>query len=175
MTKSLNKKYRQVFFVGHSMGCLLGIDTFMRSRGCYSAMILLACPLYVNLTWKCIFNSLEIVFGRKSNNKFIQTARNANSVYVEYPIQYLLCFKQYFELYKEMKCARRKELNFDIKIWAIHSEHDEIVSYKSLQKLSLFKNVKPIIAECSSHYFYSNEAKTKIVDQLLTMLELEGD
>ena len=42
LTDRLNEKYDYVFYVGHSMGCLLGIDALMKKRRCYRAMILMA-------------------------------------------------------------------------------------------------------------------------------------
>ena len=115
------------------------------------------------------------ILDQKNDNKYVQAARNANSVYAKNPIQYMLCLTQYFELYKEMRYIRKEKIEFDIPVWVVHSEQDEIVSVKSLRKLSSFVGVQPVVAGCSGHYFYPPEARIEIINQLLTMLKTKRE
>ena len=123
----------RLVFVGHSMGCLLGLLTKQAAPGTFSDMLLLCCPFRIRLTYRYLRNNLlapRLV--KPTDDPFVQAARQANSVTAAHRAQYLTCVHPYLELLRLMREVRKDCAPPVCKPTFVFSEKDEIVSPRSV-------------------------------------------
>lgn len=168
----LRTKYERVVYVGHSMGCLLGINATKLDDKCFDAMLLLACPTVLSPTVKYFVDNFRAVKGSKLKDPHIEAIKKANSVYAKSPYSYLSCVRPYIGLFKLIAEARTQVSNLQIPIVLVHSEHDEIVSQKSLVSFRGLIGVKSIIVPASGHFLYSPDAKNSIIEELEKLIQI---
>lgn len=167
----LTSRCEHIVFVGHSMGCLLGLLTEQEQRA-FSGMLLICCPFYLRPTLRYFRNSLFAAFKTGDiTDPFLKAAREANSVSAKHAFSYLLCIRPYLELLKiihETKCCR---LNIPPQTVFCYSSKDEIVGKKSILYVQnqLSANTEVLI-RCGHNYFTS-EAQARMVSLLLNMVE----
>lgn len=75
------KQYKNIFFVGHSLGCLIGIDAVHSGSVRFAGMLLIACPLKIKLSLRYITTCYRAIRDEKPSSKYVLAARNANSVF----------------------------------------------------------------------------------------------
>lgn len=155
---------RTIVYVGHSMGCLLGLDAQIRGVAPIKSMMLLACPLWISPTLRYFRNNLRATLNRHQEDPLVRAAREANGVRADSPLEYLCCGRQYLELLLKMRAVRRQLSNIRLPLTAIHSEADEIVSKRSIEELEQY--ARCVVVPDSGHYFYSNEARKRIIEEL---------
>ncbi len=97
----------RLIFVGHSMGCLLGLETERECPGTFAGMVLLCCPFHIRPTARYLRHSLSAVLpARETGDAFARAAREANSVTAAHPVQYLTCMHPYLELLRLMRTVK---------------------------------------------------------------------
>ena len=170
VSAELNQKYESVIYVGHSMGCLLGIDAAVRGVGKYSAMILLACPLRLHFTFRYLRNNLLSLISKSEADPFVAAARDSNSIRTRFPLLYVLGVRQYLGLLIKINQTRRKVQQLKTTVTVIHSERDEIVSIRSLDYFLRCADANSLTVPGSGHYLYSDEAREIIRDRITKCL-----
>ena len=102
--EELHGRCDRLIFGGHSMGCLLGLETERERPGIFAGMVLLCCPFYVRPTARYFRNNLLASRpGRENDDVYVRAAREANSVTASHPAQYLTCAHPYLELLRLMR------------------------------------------------------------------------
>lgn len=169
----LSARYENIIYIGHSMGCLLGIDACIRLKTSVRSLVLLACPLALRPSWRYIKNNFCAVSSIRLHDPFVAAARAGNSVQAASPLAYLSCLRPYLQLLFKMRSVRKQLPALRLPVQAIHSQWDEIVSSRSLDSFRALPRAKTAVVPESGHYLYSPAARqeiTGIVQALLASL-----
>jgi len=159
----LSRRYENIIYIGHSMGCLLGIDACIRLSSKVSSLILLACPLSLRPTWRYFWHSFCGVASIRLDNPYVAAARMSNGVQARSPLAYLTCLRPYRHLLLKIRAVRKQLPELKLPVHAIHSRNDEIVSIRSLECFKLLPQAKTTIAPGSGHHLYSPAARQEIL------------
>lgn len=159
----LSSRYENIIYIGHSMGCLLGIDACIRLNSHIRSLILLACPLALRPTWCYFWNSFCGVASIRLDNPYAAAARMSNSVQARSPLAYLTCLRPYWHLLIKIRTVRKQLPELKLPVQAIHSQNDEIVSIRSLEYFKHLPQAKTAIAPGSGHHLYSPAARQEIL------------
>ena len=170
--ETANEKYKRTIFVGHSMGCLLGI--YAQSMGIiqFDGMLLLSPPLKIHVHWRYILSIMRLIFQNNQYADNIKAMKQANSINASNPLNYITCIKPYVGLLKLISYSRKEAGKLDVPLIAIHSDMDELVSAKSLSWFRKAPNSKVLTVFESGHYMYSDYAIHLINAQLKALLML---
>ena len=161
----------EVLFIGHSMGCLLGIDACARNIGDVRTLVLLACPLRIRPSWRYVRNNYLAAAGRRLDDPFVAAAQQMNGVSAGHPLAYLTCARQYLQLLKKIRAVRGLLSKIDAPVLAVQSERDEIVSGASLRSLAALPGARTLIVQDSGHFLYSESARAEITDAVLRLIQ----
>ncbi len=162
----------QLVFVGHSMGCLLGLLSEQAAPGTFSDMLLLCCPFRIRPTYRYFRNNLLTSRPVKpTDDPFVQAAREANGVTAAHPAQYLACAHQYLELLRLMREVRKDCAPPACRITFVFSEKDEIVSPHSVRYARERFGAEPVILPGCGHNWFSIEGKEKIGHKVKLVIE----
>lgn len=173
--RELGKRYENILFIGHSMGCLLGIDACIRLETRVRSLVLLACPLALRPSWRYVRNNFCAVASIRLDDPFVAAARTGNSVQAKSPLAYLSCLRPYLQLLLKMRAVRKQLSALKLPVLAIHSERDEIVSPRSLSYFEARPRAKTALAPASGHYLYSPAARMEILKALWTLPDLSDE
>ena len=155
----------KVIFVGHSMGCLLGLLAEQKNLGLFSGMILLCCPFSLRLTFRYLKNNI-LSFRKEPSDPYVLATKEANSVSARSPFAYVFCLHPYMELLRMIRSVRQMELP-PVPAKYFFADRDEIVSPHSVAVADTHKaGSVHVLANCGHHYF-TEEAKKEIIDALL--------
>lgn len=158
----LQKTYQNIVLVGHSMGCLLSVQTALSSPQQIRGLFLTAMPLKIHISFSYVRNSLIAAFSKNSGNALIAAARKLKSVSVSTPFEYLLAIPRCIELIKKCKITRGLIKELRLPVVVIQSENDEIVSGKSLRYVKEKQNIQAAIVRNAGHYYYPPDAEAQI-------------
>ncbi len=161
----------RLIFVGHSMGCLLGLEIERESPGTFAGMALLCCPFRIRPTLRYLRNNfLASRPERETDDAFVRAARAANSVSAAHPAEYLTCVHPYLELLRLMGTVRRDGAVPACPVRFLFSESDEIVSPRSVRFARERFGAEPVILPGCGHNYYSAEGKERAADAVKTLL-----
>lgn len=163
------QSYESVIYVGHSMGCLLGLLAGMETEVSFKGMLLLACPIKLRFRMRYLINGCRSIRGN-SAHPAVAAMREANSVTVSHPLSYLLCLKPYLGLLKLMRTAKKKLSQVQHPLCLVFSKEDEIVSPRSAHSFLTLSEAKVVLSEKDGHYLYTESTKDRIRDELLSIL-----
>ena len=170
--EELREQCDRLIFVGHSMGCLLGLESERERPGIFAEKLLLCCPFRIRPTYRYLRNNLLASRPAKpTDDPFVQAAREANGVTAAHPAQYLTCAHPYLELLRLMREVRKDCALPACKITFVFSEKDEIVSPRSVRLARERFGVEPEIMPGCGHNWFSEKAKQQIADALNAMQE----
>lgn len=169
----LRENYEKVFFVGHSLGCLIGIETAASGVICFDGMLLIACPIRIRPSMRYFAMGWRAIVPNASSDAYVLAAREANSVAVKHPPELLTCVKPYAGLVILIAQAGRKIKCLHSRVCMIQPENDEIVSVRSMDVVGEMENAKAVVVPGSGHFFYSAEAKEIIRRELFALLSGE--
>ncbi len=168
----LRRQCDRLIFVGHSMGCLLGLETERECPGTFAGMVLLCCPFHIRPTARHFRNGfLASRPERATDDAFVRAAREANSVTAVHPAQYLTCARPYLELLRLMRNVRKNSMVPACPVRFIFSERDEVVSLRSARFVRERFTVESEILPGCGHNWFSAEGKERIADSLNKMTE----
>lgn len=168
--QELSSRYESILFIGHSMGCLLGIDACIRLHTKVQALVLLACPLRLRPSWRYVWNNFCAAASIRLNDPFVAAARTGNSVEAKSPLAYLSCVRPYLQLLKKMRTVRRQFPGLALPVLAVHSQRDEIVGSRSLEYFKSLPRAETMIVPDSGHYLYSSAARQEIIRAVRELL-----
>ena len=164
--KQLQKEYKSIVLIGHSMGCLLSVQAAISYPQQIKGLFLTAIPLKIHIRFPCIKNNFVVVFNKNSQNEIIAAARKVNSISAATPFAYLTAIPRYIELLKKCNATRELIEKLQLPIVVVQSANDEIVSDKSLCYVNEKLNIKVVILKNAGHYYYPLEAQEQITNTL---------
>ena len=152
------KEYKKIILVGHSMGTLLSIITFVDDPKQIIGIVAIDSPLHVWVTKRAIINNLKIGFSRKiSENDPAYALLQASSVAPCFILAYLLWIHTIIDLFRLIHKTRKCLHHISIPILVFHADKDELVSSSSIkvfkQKVSP-KHLQVIRLPESTHFIY---------------------
>ena len=174
-TVELRGQFDRLVFVGHSMGCLLGLEIERELSGVFAGMVLLCCPFHIRPTLRYFRNNLLASRPeRKTDDIFIRAAREANGVPAAFPAQYLTCGHPYLELLRLMRTVRKNGAIPACPVRFLFSESDEIVSPRSARFAKERLGAEPKILLGCGHNMFSAEGKEQIASAVNQMIAEVG-
>ena len=157
-TEALQDTGKRVFYVGHSMGCLLGLRIAAETDP-YAGMLLLCCPFRIRITPRYLSNGLRAAGPAKPGEPPDVTAtREANSVHRKHIAQQLTLIHPYAELLRLMAEARRLP-NEAENLRFFFSERDEIVSPGSRALAAQAPHAAVCDLPGCTYNYFNNEAR----------------
>lgn len=166
----LRKRYQKIYFVGHSMGCLIGIDGMLHHGAAFEGMLLLACPLKIRINFGYFATCFRAMRAKDAASDPLRAVQEACSVEIRNPLEMLSCVRPYGGLLSLILQCSREFRKLRTKICMVQSDHDEIVSGRSLRVAAGAPNLEAITVPGSGHFYYSPEAKAIICRQLQKFL-----
>lgn len=167
----MSEQCEHIIFVGHSMGCLLGLLT-QQKKALFSSMLLLCCPFRLRPTWRYFRNSLSANLTKgKTDDPFVKAAWDANSVSARHTVSYLFCSHPYFELFKTIRYVRNKRLIIPKDTVFCYSELDEIVSKRCIQYTRERFGTKPRVMSGCGHNYFTPAAQAELLGILSVMVK----
>ena len=151
----------RVIFVGHSMGCLLGVLSANNHPGVFDRMLLLCCPFSLHLTFRYLKYSVLSV-QKAPTNPYIRATKEANSVSAACPLAYLTCIHPYMDLLRLIRKVKSIDLSA-VPTHFLFSDRDEIVSPHSaaIAKSNGAHSIRTL-SGCG-HQYFPQIAKDEIV------------
>ena len=166
----LKNKYKKVYFVGHSMGCLLGLRAYLTDHIAFDGMMLISCPLKLRFTLRYLTHNHLTVIVKNSKNLYMHASEEANSISARHPFQYIRCFHPYVELLKLIKITRSELRKMPISVHAVHMERDEIVSARSMDILAALGDISRTTYPVCGHNYFTVDAKKSMAAMLKKMI-----
>jgi carboxylesterase len=157
---SMRQKYNSIILVGHSMGCLLAIETYIKNPEKICGLFCLNMPLYLRIPPGGIYRSLKIAFNKgiiDEADAILKAARDAYSITKTTPYDYLTWLPRFTELLNLMHTTRRQLGKVNIPISLVYSARDEYVSLRSIRisKAKLSHCITSVeLLQSSGHYYY---------------------
>ena len=162
----------RLIFVGHSMGCLLGLETERECPGTFAGMVLLCCPFHIRPTARHFRNGfLASRPERATDDAFVRAAREANSVTAVHPAQYLTCARPYLELLRLMRTVRKDGTTPACSVRFLFSEKDEIVSPRAARFVRERFGAEPELLPGCGHNWFSAEGKEQIYTMVKALIQ----
>ncbi len=168
----LEKEYRDIILIGHSMGTLLSLNVYKKHPKKIKKLILFACPLKIFLKPVSAINSFKLIFEKSDkNNPLLERSSKTHSVpYDKNLFKYLLWLPRYNDLFSLSKEARKIVNIIKTDCYTFFSRKDEMVSISSMKYFKNCKYSKNYILENSWHYYYSDNDFLFIKEQLKKIL-----
>lgn len=171
--EALSKTHRHVFLVGHSMGTLLALMLAQEYSRSVCGLYLLACPLYVGLRPKGLFNCVKVAFGTIDRKNPREAATlTACGVNADGKLwKYIGWLPRIAELYALMVQTRRQFPKIVAPTLAVQSQRDELVSNRSAEKLKRQPGLQVEILKDSSHFYYTDADRENLCRLFVNMCE----
>ncbi len=166
--RCMHEKCGQVIFVGHSMGCLLGMMV-QKEHPLFSGMLLLCCPFSVRPTVRYLRLGFLAACTRRQDPP-VKAAREANGVYARHKLAYLTCIRPYMALFRLMKAAKALTPPLPEQTLFCFSRRDEIVSPKSRYYAENTLHAQTELLPDCGHNYFTQQAKARLTELLLNML-----
>lgn len=165
----LNRVYKKIVIVGHSMGCLFAINSCAKNKYNIIGIFNINTPFNIKVGFKTFLEATNMFINpKKSETDFIRAVKEEKSIEVTNNFCYIFWLPRYIELfilvYKTYFNIRK------VKVPSIYlqSYKDGLVSIKSaftLKKIIKKNNLKSsiiIILKNSTHFNYNVGDKDKI-------------
>lgn len=167
LLEELKKKEQKVIFVGHSMGCLLGMEEALKKESGIECLFLLNVPLRAKIGWTSIKQCCKCAFGNPKNydamtrnlieNCCIEISHN--------PFVYLGWIPRFFDLFTLIRQTRKIVPYIKVKTICFHSGKDELVRKRALKDLRKNQGFEIHIQKNAGHY-YLDEKDTKEMEEV---------
>lgn len=170
LVRLLSRTYRRIIWVGHSMGCLLGLHAARLMPDAFSALLLLNCPFALRPTWRYLRNNLlATLLFIPSSDPYVLAAREANSVPLRFSLSSLFILRPYWGLLRMIRNGRRDLRPLPMPVYACWAERDEIVSPASMD----FAAANGFEGKCydrCGHNYLTDEARHDIQQTFVRIL-----
>ena len=173
-SEEMRSRCSRLIYVGHSMGCLLGLMA-EREKKLFSEMFFLCCPFYVRVTLRYLRNGI-CAMNRQAQpeDEFAESFMRANSVPPRGALASLYCVHPYMELFKIMRRVKAEKMRPSCPARFFFSSRDEIVSPKSALYTSARLSVAPETLEGCGHNYFTEEAKDQLYANFFKALKPGG-
>lgn len=173
-TQALLDEGKRVLYVGHSMGCLLGLKISRELGDPYAGMLLLCCPFFPIITGG-LRNGLRCyrrVRGREDPR--VEASCAANSVSVHNTSDILRLARPYTELLRLIWEIRRMEPKGPANIRFRFSEADRLVSRKSVPYAERWPHADIRVCPACSHSYFTEQTVRELRQDLSVLLREVG-
>lgn len=161
----------EVYYVGHSMGCLLGLLTEANTDIRFSGMVLLCCPFYVKLSMRNVLSSAQTrLTDGLSRDPFVRAAWRANGTATGKMLEYALCAHPYMQLFELIHEVRSLQTRPKCKVKCFFSELDEVVNITSAEFAKKKFDFEIEIMPGCGHKFFTDGAKNSIRKSVFEMI-----
>ncbi len=169
--EEMKKMYKNIFLVGHSMGCLLAINTYLKNRHNIKGIFCINIPFNIRIDFKTFISGTKIVFmPNRVKDNFTKSMKDRTSISNKKILLYLLWIPRYIDLFYLSYKIYFNIKNIKIPVIYLQSYYDGLVSIKSaikikhiLKKYSVKKSTI-IVLKNSGHFYYSKE-DIKIIEK----------
>ncbi len=161
---TLCAQYTRVLLVAHSMGGLLSILATLNNPGRVCGIFCLALPLHLKVSFHGIRNNVKYVTGLGKQDALIKAARESCSVSGITFYNAPLMVRQLLDLSRLSIDARRALHQLNVPLMALHSQHDECVSKKSIQAIKYARTQEIIVLPASSHFLYPENDRATVCE-----------
>lgn len=166
----LRKKHGRLIYVGHSMGCLLGLEAALKYPGLFDCMFFLGCPLQIRFTWRYAKYGFLAACPWETEDPYVLAARLGNSVHAKTPMAYLLAAPQFLQLFLEIGSLKRRLRDIGVPVYVWQMEDDEIVSPGALDALDCIKMLRTEILPGCGHNYFTDAAKERVLQEIESYL-----
>ena len=168
---AMSRQCDRLIYVGHSMGCLLGL-IIQQEQKLFCSMLLLCCPFCIRPTKRYLKNNIgaKITTG-KTDNPYVIAAREANGITAKHATSYLRCAPPYYELLRLIHFVRTTPMTVPQSAIFSFSQLDEIVSTKSVFYARDHFDAKILVQPECGHNYFTPAAKERLVRHLQKMIE----
>ena len=172
-TEELLARGKRVVYVGHSMGCLLGLLVSRELGAPYSGMLLLCCAFRPRIAGR--FRELfKPPFPKEAGkDPRIAAAREGSSVPVEGFADALRLIGPYVELFRLMAKTRRMRPREPERVRFFFSDLDEAVSPASVRDAKRWPKAAVQILEGCGHCYFTQAAREALQRGLAELIEEE--
>lgn len=172
-TEALLARGKRVVYVGHSMGCLLGLLVSRELNAPYAGMLLIGCPFRARIAGR--FGDLLRAVGKKSEGEDPRAAaaRAGNSVPTKGLAETLQLIGPYRELFRLMAAARRMRPRQPERVRFFFSGSDEVVSVLSVKHAKRWPKAEVTVLAGCGHCYFPAEAKARLRKALNELIEAE--
>ena len=149
------KNHKKIFIVAHSLGTLLAIEQAVKERR-IEKLFLLAVPIKLFVKPVALFSAFRIYLGKvPENDEKLFAMKNCCGIELSKNLfKYLGWIPRFLELFGKISGIRKilSGLKTDCRIY--QSEHDELVSVKSVDYLRSKTGASLSMLKKSGHYYY---------------------
>ncbi len=173
--RALADRCEAVVFVGHSLGCLLGLLTDEALGRPFAGMLLIGCPFRIRPTPR-YFHRAVLAMRPESevDGPGVKAARAANSVSARNAAAYLLCVRPYAGLLRAIRPAFRAAKTRLAPAEYFFSDRDEIVSLRSASAARRCAGADvTVLADCG-HDWFADGAQALLKKRLRETLARAG-
>lgn len=155
----LNRKYKNIVIIGHSMGTLLAIETALKYPQKIKRLFLLSFPVKVAVKPMAVSDEAKVFFDKIGTNDITaNAAKNGHSIKQEkHLLKYFSFIPRYIELFLKINETDKQLSRLIVPAIAFQSEKDEYVSPKSYDMLKEYPIFETILLKNSYHNYYSEE------------------
>lgn len=148
--------HEQLLIVAHSMGTLFAIDEAIRHPDRIKALFLLAVPLTPHVPPSTMINSLRVAFGKFTPGSPAEAMFNDAGIEITpYLWKYIPWIPRFLELFAEVRDTIPKLPQLAVPTKTFQSYTDELVSRRSIGKISGFDSIQVTVLNESGHFCYS--------------------
>ena len=171
-TQALLAQGKRVVFVGHSMGCLLGLLVSRELKAPYAGMLLLCCPFRSRIAGR--FGDFFKSLGKQSGeDPRVAAALAGNSVPTKGFRDSLRLIGPYRDLFRLMAAARRMEPREPEGVKFFFSDNDEVVSARSVKYAEKWPGAQIRVLEGCGHCYFPDQAKDALQQELIKLIEVK--
>ena len=172
-TEALLAQGKRVVYVGHSMGCLLGLEVSRQLGHPYAGMLLLCCPFWPSFAARITEGIRSIGNKSAEEDPRVTASREGNSVRVEGFRDQLRLFPPYADLLRLMGRARRMRPRAPERIRFFFAGRDEVVSAWSVSLARKWPRASVRVLEGCGHCYFPQPA-ARILQSSLNELVTEA-
>ena len=172
-TQALLAEGKRVVYVGHSMGCLLGLLVSRELKAPYAGMLLLCCPFRSRIAGR--FGDFFKSLGKKQSGEDprVTAALAGNSVPTKGFRDSLRLIGPYRDLFRLMAAARRMEPREPERVKFFFSDNDEVVSARSVKYAEKWPGAQIRVLEGCGHCYFPDQAKDALQQELIKLIEVK--
>lgn len=164
----LSAAYKNILLVGHSMGSLFAIELAFAHPEIVRGILIMGTPLRLWITPEMPMTMLRIFFGKYSEaDDRTMASVKAYGMKNWLPLwRYLGWIPRYFELFRDIKVARKALKELTVPCWAIHSKLDEVVSRRVIRMFQKNPCVRLTVLPNAHHLYYPPEDRKLLEDTM---------
>lgn len=172
-TEALLARGKRVVYVGHSMGCLLGLLVSWELGAPYAGMLLLCCAFRPRIVGR-VRELFKPPFPKKAGeDPRVTASREGNSVPVEGFADALRLLAPYVELLRLMGAARRMRPRAPERVRFFFSDCDEAVSPAAVRDAKRWPKAEVRVLQGCGHCYFTQAAREALRKELIELIEVE--